>query len=71
MAGMVEKKLQELGVVVPEPTTPSANYVPFVRTGNLLTVSGQAANSSPPANSVPAYRSSDNPASRQCGLLAL
>ena len=41
MAGMVEKKLQELGVVVPEPTTPSANYVPFVRTGNLLMVSGQ------------------------------
>ena len=41
MAGMVEKKLQELGVVLAEPTTPSANYVPFVRTGNLLTVSGQ------------------------------
>ena len=41
MAGMVEKKLQELGVVLAEPTTPSANYVPFVRTGHLLTVSGQ------------------------------
>jgi len=41
MAGMVEKKLQELGVDLAEPTTPSANYVPFVRTGNLLMVSGQ------------------------------
>jgi enamine deaminase RidA (YjgF/YER057c/UK114 family) len=41
MAGMVEKKLQELGIVLPEPTAPSANYVPFVRTGNLLMVSGQ------------------------------
>ena len=41
MAGLVEKKLQELGIVLAEPTTPSANYVPFVRTGNLLMVSGQ------------------------------
>jgi enamine deaminase RidA (YjgF/YER057c/UK114 family) len=41
MAGMVEKKLRELGVVLAEPTAPSANYVPFVRTGNLLMISGQ------------------------------
>ena len=41
MAGMVEKKLQELGVLLAAPTAPSANYVPFVRTGNLLMVSGQ------------------------------
>jgi len=41
MAGAVEKKLSDLGIVLPEPTTPSANYVPFVRTGNLLMVSGQ------------------------------
>jgi enamine deaminase RidA (YjgF/YER057c/UK114 family) len=41
MAGAVEKKLAELGVVLTEPTVPSANYVPFVRTGNLLSVSGQ------------------------------
>jgi enamine deaminase RidA (YjgF/YER057c/UK114 family) len=41
MAGIAEKKLNELGIVLGEPTTPSANYVPFVRTGNLLSVSGQ------------------------------
>jgi len=41
MAGAVEKKLSELGIVLAEPTAPVANYVPFVRTGNLLMVSGQ------------------------------
>ena len=41
MAGTVEKKLAELGIVLPTPATPVANYVPFVRTGTLLFVSGQ------------------------------
>jgi enamine deaminase RidA (YjgF/YER057c/UK114 family) len=41
MAGVVEKKLNELGIVLTEPAAPAANYVPFVRTGNLLSVSGQ------------------------------
>jgi len=41
MAGTVEKKLQELGIVLHEPRAPMANYVPFVRTGNMLQVSGQ------------------------------
>ena len=41
MAGTVEKKLSELGVALAEPAAPDANYVPFVRTGNLLMVSGQ------------------------------
>jgi enamine deaminase RidA (YjgF/YER057c/UK114 family) len=41
MAGMVEKKLGELGIVLTTPAAPVANYVPFVRTGNLLIVSGQ------------------------------
>ena len=41
MAGTVEKKLQELGIALATPTAPVANYVPFVRTGNLLVVSGQ------------------------------
>jgi enamine deaminase RidA (YjgF/YER057c/UK114 family) len=41
MAGLVEKKLQELGITLHEPRAPMANYVPFVRSGNQLTVSGQ------------------------------
>jgi enamine deaminase RidA (YjgF/YER057c/UK114 family) len=41
MAGTVEKKLAELGIVLPEPVAPVANYVPFVRTGNFMVVSGQ------------------------------
>ena len=41
MAGTVEKKLAELGIVLPTPATPVANYVPFVRTGNFMVVSGQ------------------------------
>ena len=41
MAGTVEKKLAELGIVLPAPAAPVANYVPFVRTGNFMVVSGQ------------------------------
>lgn len=37
----VDKKLAELGVTLPTPAAPVANYVPFVRTGNLVVVSGQ------------------------------
>jgi enamine deaminase RidA (YjgF/YER057c/UK114 family) len=41
MAGSIEQKLVSLGITLPTPAAPVANYVPFVRTGNLLTVSGQ------------------------------
>ncbi len=41
MAGTVEKKLASMGITLATPTTPVANYVPFVRTGNLLVISGQ------------------------------
>jgi enamine deaminase RidA (YjgF/YER057c/UK114 family) len=41
MAGTVDNKLRELGITLQEPRAPMANYVPFVRTGNMLTVSGQ------------------------------
>jgi enamine deaminase RidA (YjgF/YER057c/UK114 family) len=37
----IEKKLADLGIVLPTPAAPIANYVGFVRTGNLLVVSGQ------------------------------
>jgi enamine deaminase RidA (YjgF/YER057c/UK114 family) len=41
MAGMVERKLSELGISLPTPASPVANYIPFVRAGTLLFVSGQ------------------------------
>ncbi|MGD0023964.1 MAG: RidA family protein [Xanthobacteraceae bacterium] len=41
MAGTVENKLKALGIALKEPAAPIANYVPFVRAGNLLMVSGQ------------------------------
>ena len=41
MSGSVEKKLASLGISLPTPATPIANYVPFVRSGNMLVVSGQ------------------------------
>jgi enamine deaminase RidA (YjgF/YER057c/UK114 family) len=41
MAGAVESKLNALGITLKEPAKPIANYVAYVRTGNLLTVSGQ------------------------------
>jgi enamine deaminase RidA (YjgF/YER057c/UK114 family) len=41
MAGTVERKLAELGISLPNVTPPIANYVPSVRAGNLLIVSGQ------------------------------
>jgi enamine deaminase RidA (YjgF/YER057c/UK114 family) len=36
----VEEKLKEMGLKLPEIPKPVANYVPAVRTGNLLFVSG-------------------------------
>ena len=36
-----EKKLAELGLTLPEPNAPVANYVNYVRSGNLLFISGQ------------------------------
>lgn len=41
MAGEVEARLQQLGIEVPTPAAPAANYVPYVVSGNLVFVSGQ------------------------------
>jgi enamine deaminase RidA (YjgF/YER057c/UK114 family) len=41
MTGTVERKLSELGISLPTPASPIANYIPFVRTGALVFVSGQ------------------------------
>lgn len=37
----IDDRLNELGVVLPQPVAPVANYVPFVRSGNLVHISGQ------------------------------
>src|SRR5438874_486222 len=41
MAGLIERRLGELGIVLPRPVAPIANYVPYVQAGGLLIVSGQ------------------------------
>ncbi len=40
MAGTIDARLEELGITLPEAAAPAANYVPYVRSGNLLFVSG-------------------------------
>jgi len=39
-----EDRLRALGFTLPTPTAPVANYVPFVRTGNHIHISGQLSN---------------------------
>lgn len=41
MNGAVEARLAEIGVTLPTPNAPAANYVPTVLTGSYLYVSGQ------------------------------
>ncbi len=41
MAGTIEKRLQELGIDLPEAASPVANYAPWVVTGNQAVISGQ------------------------------
>lgn len=36
-----EERLAALGITLPQPTAPVANYVPFVRVGALVHISGQ------------------------------
>ncbi|MEQ8782261.1 MAG: RidA family protein [Roseibium album] len=38
---IIENRLKDLGVSLPEAAAPAANYVPFVKTGNQLYISGQ------------------------------
>ncbi len=37
----IEENFAHLGIVLPAPPKPVASYVPFVRTGNLVFISGQ------------------------------
>ena len=39
--GCIDVRLRELGIALPEPAAPLANYVPFTVEGGLVVVSGQ------------------------------
>ncbi|MFI4948606.1 MAG: RidA family protein [Alphaproteobacteria bacterium] len=41
MSGRIEARLKELGIELPQPQAPWANYVPFTISGNLVFISGQ------------------------------
>ena len=71
-----EERLHELGLRLPDVAAPIANYVPSVRTGNLLFVAGQVPRKSD--GSILAGRvggdtdvDAADQAARNCGLFAL
>jgi len=41
MAGRIEARLNELGITLPDAPVPSANYVPYRRSGNQVFIAGQ------------------------------
>jgi len=41
MPGTIDQRLAELKLELPNPASPMANYIPAVRSGNLLFLSGQ------------------------------
>lgn len=41
MTGKIAARLRELGIDLPTPAAPAANYVPFTRIGNTVFVAGQ------------------------------
>jgi enamine deaminase RidA (YjgF/YER057c/UK114 family) len=41
MGSKIETRLNELGITLPKPAAPAANYVPYVVSGNLIFVAGQ------------------------------
>jgi len=48
----VEDRLMELGIELPEPIQPAANYVRYLQTGNLLYISGTGPEGHVPAGKV-------------------
>jgi enamine deaminase RidA (YjgF/YER057c/UK114 family) len=41
VTGRIDARLHELGIALPHSVPPAANYVPWVRSGNLLFIAGQ------------------------------
>jgi enamine deaminase RidA (YjgF/YER057c/UK114 family) len=41
MAHRIEERLRTLGIELPQPSAPGANYVPAVQTGDLIFITGQ------------------------------
>ena len=41
MSDTIEKRLADLGIALPVAAAPAANYVPFMRSGNLVFTAGQ------------------------------
>jgi len=41
MTGSIETRIAEMGIALPAAAAPAANYVPFMRSGNLLFTAGQ------------------------------
>lgn len=41
MTGLIESRLRELQISLPEPAAPAANYVPYVVSGSLVHIAGQ------------------------------
>jgi len=38
---LIEEKIKSLEITLPNPPTPAGSYIPAVKTGNLLFISGQ------------------------------
>lgn len=74
MTGKIESILAAMNVTLFVPPTPSANYIPFVRSGNLLFVSGQTCYTADGGTIAKGRQGADisiesgTAAARQCGI---
>ena len=50
--GQIEERISNLGITLPEPVAPAANYVRHQQTGNLLYISGTGPGSEHPTGKV-------------------
>ena len=69
----IESRLAELGIELPEPVSPAANYVRHLQTGNLLFISGTGPTDTAPKGKVGADVSQEDAyqAAREVGLQIL